>query len=170
MDRKSQPRPGCSRVVRPASSLLSSTITTPISTSTQADKDSKRAAKGWLESKPSQNASHINLVSSNGNHGEIHQHSRITLLPSHLKTSLISATPPRACASSPAPPPRWPTRCPPPPPQPLSRLHFLQTANSPLQPPSLFLFPPLMQTSVTITSRCLQSLHRPAMTPYEWME
>ena len=165
MARRSQPRPGCSPV-SPASSLLSSTTTTPISTSSQADRASRRAAsRVRLESKPSQKCCHINLVSSNGNLGKIHQPS--TILPSHLKTKLISPTPPRACASSPPLPPHVPTRCPPL--QPLSPHRCLQTANLPLQPPSIILFPPLTQISVTITSRCPQGLHRQT-TPYEWVE
>ena len=166
--RRSQPRPGCSPV-SPASSLLSSTTTTPSSTSSQVDRASRRAARVCLESKPSQRCCHINLVSSsNGNLGKIRQPSTISLLPSHLKTKLISPTPPRTCASSPPPlPPHVPTKCPPL--QPLSPRHCLPTANSPLQPPSTILFPPLMQISVTITSRCLQGLHR-ATTPYEWVE
>ena len=167
--RRSQPRPGCLQA-SPASSLLSSTTITPTSTSSQADKASRRAARVCLESKPSQRCCHINLVSSsNGNLGKIHQpSSTISLLPIHLKTKLISPTPPQTCASSPPPlPPHVPTRCPPP--QPLSPHPCLQTANLPLQPPSIILFPPLMQISVTITSRCLQGLH-PATTPYEWVE
>ena len=163
--RRSQPRPGCLQA-SPASSLLSSTTITPTSTSSQADKASRRAARVCLESKPSQRCCHINLVSSsNGNLGKIHQLN--TTLPFHPKTKLISPTPPQACGSSPPLPPHVPTRCPPP--QPLSPHHCLQTANLPLQPPSIILFPPLMQISVTITSRCPQSLQQP-MTPYKWVQ
>ena len=102
VDRRSQPRPGCSQA-RVGSSLPSSTILpipTIISTSTRAGKASKRVSQ---QSHPSQSACQAN--NNNGNLGEIskqqhHQQSNSTTntMSSQLKTK-VSHQPPLASSA-----------------------------------------------------------------------
>ena len=84
--------------------------------------------------------------------------------PSCLPTSRSTTSSPQLLFEF-APPPHCPTRSPAPPPLPPSLPHSFQTANPPLlQPHSLF--QSLTPISVTITSRCLQSLHQAL---YKWV-